>query len=442
MFAVLFYLDALCAFDLRRRHFKVCPSSVKMMMTAVPSSGKLLDATLYDSTNAISILSVQGRDRIRYLQSIASNDFSNSMRNDLIKCSFLDADARVIDTAKCLVMNDAVLVVLDHADSTVLESYLKKNIFPVDDVMVTHIEGAAMVLLLSTISDDNKISTSLAKLNPAFSSLQTKKFFSDSTESFITFRDDDLSLEVFSVLFLEGADAKQRLILEAEALGIARMNDEDFEMEHILTGKPRFGREYGVVSKTTGKLQFTALEAGMMDMLHFRKGCYVGNEAVSRIVSTNSIRKKLFGLEIHNVTLNSSEPFDLLDEDGEVAVQVTSVAIQRNNIVSTLPILRCLGYVRSKYAVSGTTLDLFVKLSDKPSIAIRTNIIQLNYPKFLPEESPAPPIPKSQKMVDAGQQNEDEIRRQEKLKQMQEKLAKFKASSALKQEQSYKSSSS
>jgi folate-binding protein YgfZ len=433
VFAVLFH--ALCAFEFRLRHLKVRPLSVKRTMITTPSSGKL-DAALYDSTDAVSVLSVQGRDRIRYLQSLASNDFSNSTKNDLVKCSFLDADARVIDTAKCLVMNDAVLVVLDHADSTVLENYLKKNIFPVDDVTVINLVGVAMVHLLFPIFDDKKIPTSIQNLNPAFSSLQTKRFSLDDTESLIAFRDDDLRSEMFSVLFLEKTrDAKQNLLLEAEPRGITRMNDEDFEAERIFSGKPRFGREYGVVSKTTGKLQFTALEAGMMGMLHFRKGCYVGNEAVSRIVSTNSIRRKLFGLEIHNVTLSSSEPFDLLDEDGEIAIQVTSVAFKHNNIASNVSILRCLGYVRSKYAISGKTLDLFMTSSGTSSIAIRTTIMQLNYPKFLPEESPAPPIPKSSNPVNSDQQTENEIRRQEKLKQMQEKLAKFKASSALKQQE-------
>ena len=44
--------------------------------------------------------------------------------------------------------------------------------------------------------------------------------------------------------------------------------------------------------------RFSPLEAGLMRSIHFQKGCFVGNEVVSKAVLTKAIRQKLTRLEI------------------------------------------------------------------------------------------------------------------------------------------------
>jgi folate-binding protein YgfZ len=54
----------------------------------------------------------------------------------------------------------------------------------------------------------------------------------------------------------------------------------------------------------------TALECGLMHSLHFRKGCYVGQESISKTVSmtSNAVRRRLCAL-----TLSPSPPSPGMD---------------------------------------------------------------------------------------------------------------------------------
>jgi len=448
-----FLMNIHYAFELNRLRSVARPYASHHLSATSPE-----EETFIHEGTGISIISVSGSDRLRFLQSLGSNDFSNSTVNDIVKCGFLDSEARVIDAATCLIMQDTVKVVLDH-NSSALENYFRKNIFPVDNVVVDSIYGMSILRLFSRNAEhveanNSSKSSNVSKshhiiekvVSTSFSSIQKNRFLFDKATSSIVFREYDFPLDTMSVIPLEHGTKKQ-LLSTIENFGVRKVTDDDFEMLRVHSGRPTYGREYGLVSRATGKLQCTALEVGMMEMLHFRKGCYVGNEAVSRTVSTNSIRRKLCGIEIPDakefevvlraLTMSASESLELLDDDGEVAVQITS-ALPRNSdrsgIVYYVSYLscsnRCLGFVRSKYAAAETSLVLTLSPEVDVAAKVSIDVFNLWYPKFSPEDSPAPPVPKSPKAVvistESDATTEEERRKQEKLKKMKENLAKFK----------------
>lgn len=67
----------------------------------------------------------------------------------------------------------------------------------------------------------------------------------------------------------------------------------------------------------------TALESGLMHALHFRKGCYVGQESLGKTasMSTNAVRRRLCALTLmtsgdhnhHTVAAGDS----VIDQDGK-----------------------------------------------------------------------------------------------------------------------------
>jgi folate-binding protein YgfZ len=208
----------------------------------------------------------------------------------------------------------------------------------------------------------------------------------------------------------------------------------------IAEGKPLYGSEIGIVPGKKAP-RFSALELGMMRMLHFRKGCYVGNEAVSRTVSTNAIRKKLCCLKFSShedvsklrtaLVAAAPEPIELLDENDEVAITLTSVSplVTWNNSFAKnsdhMP--QALGLVRAKLAIPGSILMLRPNNDDFIS---RVEILPSKYAAFSIDHSPAPPVPKALSKPSSTAQvevSQEEQRRAEKLKIMQENLLKFQA---------------
>jgi folate-binding protein YgfZ len=68
-------------------------------------------------------------------------------------------------------------------------------------------------------------------------------------------------------------------------------------------------------------LSVTALECGLMHGLHFRKGCYVGQETISKTVSmtSNAVRRRLCALSIKQQGGPAAAVAGdaILDQDGE-----------------------------------------------------------------------------------------------------------------------------
>jgi folate-binding protein YgfZ len=66
-------------------------------------------------------------------------------------------------------------------------------------------------------------------------------------------------------------------------------------------------------------------EAGLIDLVNFKKGCYIGQEVIARLDTYDKVQKFLKGvLFLEPVAMNL--PFELFDESGNEAGNVTSIA--------------------------------------------------------------------------------------------------------------------
>src|SRR5262245_34474770 len=87
-----------------------------------------------------------------------------------------------------------------------------------------------------------------------------------------------------------------------------------------------------------------------MQALHFRKGCYIGQEIVERIRSRGHVNRMLVGLRIDSTEAPASGT--RLSAGGVEVGEITSAAFSPG-----LEKVAALGYVRSQYAVPGVDLE-------------------------------------------------------------------------------------
>ncbi len=143
-------------------------------------------------------------------------------------------------------------------------------------------------------------------------------------------------------LLITRADAADGIIAALGAAGAEAVCDEDWETLRVGSGAPAFGSEMGD--------PYNPLEAGLIGVIDFTKGCYIGQEVIARLDSYDKVQKYM-------AVLHFSEGADAsvgaaLAHEGRTAGEVTS-------LYRTLAgELRGLGYVRTAAAEPGQTLDL------------------------------------------------------------------------------------
>ena len=147
------------------------------------------------------------------------------------------------------------------------------------------------------------------------------------------------------------ADARQEALdalLSADAVPVGA---EALDLVRIERGVPAFGHELTEA--------FNPLEAGLIDIISFTKGCYVGQEVVARLNTYDKVQKRLMRMRWDSGA--GPEPGAKLVLDGKQVGVVTSAAVSPDGGGVGL------GYVRRAHASEGVVLpveggDLSVEL--------------------------------------------------------------------------------
>lgn len=120
-----------------------------------------------------------------------------------------------------------------------------------------------------------------------------------------------------------------------------RCSDEALEIVRIEAGLPRFGVDMDETN--------LAPEAGIeARAISYTKGCYIGQEVISRIRTYGQVAKALRGLKCETLPTPGDKLFAQGKEVGYVTSAVVSPALKANI---------ALGYVRKEHNAVGTKLD-------------------------------------------------------------------------------------
>ena len=139
---------------------------------------------------------------------------------------------------------------------------------------------------------------------------------------------------------------KKKLIATAKSAGGCECGAEAFEIARVEAGIPRFGPDMDE--------SINPLEAGLeARAISFNKGCYIGQEVISRIRTYSEVAKALRGLRLADDLKALPKKDDKLIRDGKEAGFVTSATASPR-----LEANIALGYVKREVNQLGTELTL------------------------------------------------------------------------------------
>jgi folate-binding protein YgfZ len=239
---------------------------------------------------------------------------------------------RIIDVITVINRNDHTLILTSHGNEQQVISWLKKYIIMesirftimTNDVEMVTIHGPESLDFVSQFIGGDLLTL---PMHSAMSKLHSNRFAIRS-----------MAIHELQFLII---DQKENGLLDyfSSQKDIPELNSNDWNRERILAGQGIFPHEWSDA--------YNPLEAGLLHLIDFKKGCYIGQEVIARLDSYNKVNKRLMGISSES----HIEKDDLIYVDDEQIGVITSTYSFEDFTVA-------LGYVRSEHSYDKTNIQI------------------------------------------------------------------------------------
>ncbi|MBU3742253.1 MAG: hypothetical protein FGM24_08210 [Candidatus Kapabacteria bacterium] len=276
---------------------------------------------------------MRGTDRLDLLQRLTTNDLA-SLRPGSGKHTVLLTDkARVIDVLAVLHDEHETMLLCSGGNAGRVRAWLRNYVI-MDDVQVadcstevTAIEWTgphAPLAIRQILGIDASTLPMCGWVDHAIDGAACRTIRIPST----------CELSYLTILPAGKADAVQTDMLPT-------LTPAEAEYLRVMGGMGRLGAEWTDA--------YNPLEAGLLHMVSFSKGCYIGQEVVARLDTYNKVKQRIMGI-VSNADI---APDDVIVIEGTDVGRVTSVVHGMTSATRY-----ALGYVRHEHALADTAVTL------------------------------------------------------------------------------------
>ena len=285
-----------------------------------------------------SQINVTGKDRVRWLHNMVTNNVRDLAANRGNYNFVLNAQGRILGDMYIFNRGESLLLETDSRQVEPLITAMKRFII-MDKVELTPESGSRVALGVCG-PNSGKVLAAAGIDGSGMSPLEMR----------------DLTVDGASITLISGSEKKpgwfelwvdqsqaQETWNKLLSAGAQPAGAEALEMWRILHGIPNYGQDI--------RERDLPQETSQTDALNFTKGCYIGQEIVERIRSRGHVHRQFTGFEFPNgaPALTTGEP------DRKAQAEITSVArIPTSSGEKTIG----LGYCRREVMDSGPQLDI------------------------------------------------------------------------------------
>jgi folate-binding protein YgfZ len=295
------------------------------------------------------IIELKGKDALDLVHRIGTNNVKDLPKEGVMESILTSEKGRFIGLATLMNFDNYQLLVCDRVSKLRVMSWIRKYVIS-DDVEVN--DANTKYNLLELCGPQSESFATLVCGNVA-NEMLPNTFRILHTENILFFL-IKLSGERGNNKFWFLADfenSKRLIVYMKEYKGVfnfSMVGEEAYNIFRIEQGMPIAPNEIND--------DYNPLEAGLIDLIDFKKGCYIGQEVIARLDSYDKVQKKLVGVKFSDLLELNNGQFVLEDNGIEVG-KVTSFTVSPK-LKSSIG----LAYLRTSHSTPGTQLTL--KLSD------------------------------------------------------------------------------
>lgn len=255
-----------------------------------------------------TLLSLSGRDRVRWLNGMVSNNIRDLAVGQGVYAFVLTPQGHIQADLYVFNRGESLLVESDRAQGdTVLQTFRKYIIM--DKVEIEDLSDKIAIIAL-TGPKSSEVLDSL-QLNTNLAPLQISDIRLNDVSAVLVRGDNPCAPDYQLHLPAEAADSVCNSLLDKGAVPVG---NEALEMFRILCGTPKVGQD--IRERTLPQ------ETGQDRALNFQKGCYIGQEIVERIRARGAVHRAFIGFEVERPAATGTK----IQSEGKDVGELTTVA--------------------------------------------------------------------------------------------------------------------
>jgi folate-binding protein YgfZ len=288
---------------------------------------------LWWSRNGIpGIIQADGQEVLDLIHRLSTNGCLN-LQSQMGKQTILTSEkGRIIDVITVINRIDHTLILTSPGNEQQVISWLKKYII-MENIRFTIITNDVEMV---TIHGPESLDFVSQFIGGDLLTLPMHSAISKSDSNRFAIR----SMPIHELQFLI-IDQKENGLLDyfSSQKDIPELFSNDWNRERILAGQGIYSHEWSDA--------YNPLEAGLLHLIDFKKGCYIGQEVIARLDSYNKVNKRLMGIS----SQSHFEEHDLIYVEDEQIGVITSISSLEDMTIA-------LGYVRSEHSYDETNIKI------------------------------------------------------------------------------------
>ncbi len=292
-----------------------------------------------------AIIELKGKDALDLVHRIATNNVKSLLKEGVKSTIFTSEKGRIISLATLMNFENYQILVCDRSNKLKVMSWLRKYVIN-DDVEVNDANSKYNLLELSGPQAESFVTLICGNMVNEIQPGNFKIIHTENILFFVIKLPGERNKNKF--WFLADLENTKRLITYMnENKGVFNFNligEESYNIYRIEQGLPAAPNELSD--------EYNPHEAGLIELVDFEKGCYIGQEVIARLQTYDKVQKKLIGVKF-NHTFENNNGLVLLDDKGLDVGKVTSYAVSQK---LNAPI--GLAYVRTTHIKPGTQFSI------------------------------------------------------------------------------------
>lgn len=290
--------------------------------------------------NTYGIIELKGADSLDFLHRISTNSTKDLSKEEVRSTIFTSEKGRIIGVSTIMNFDSYLLLITSSHSKPKVMGWINKYVIS-DDVKVS--DASHRFNIFEIIGPQSESFLSLF-IGDAINSITDNSFKVVSAEGVLFFLAklvDTKGITKYWILS-EHENGKKLIKNMFENKGPFDFNfigEDAYNVYKIENGIPSDPNELNDL--------YNPHEANLIDLVDFKKGCYIGQEVIARLDTYDKVQKNLIGLCLPD-QIETNDKYKLLDNNKNEIGNITSIAFS--------PKLKKhigLGYVKKSLAVQG-----------------------------------------------------------------------------------------
>lgn len=295
------------------------------------------------NTSHFGIIELKGKDVMDFLHRISTNSILDLPKEGIRNTIFISEKGRIIGFTTLMNFEDYQLLFCDRYSKPFVIAWLKKYVIA-DDVQVNDANGKYSLLELRGPQADSFVTMICGNVVNDINPDSFKIIHFENLLFFLAKIRDERGFNKFWMLGdLENAKRLVNYMIDNKGpFNFNLVGENAFEIFRVELGIPSAPNELNN--------EYNPYEAGLIEYVDFKKGCYIGQEVIARLQTYDKVQKQLVGVKFSENIIPDDKLilFSEMDEAGKITSVVNS---------NSLPGSIGLAYIRKTFLQSKNSFN-------------------------------------------------------------------------------------